>query len=178
MLFFETYIYRIVKYDFINVFFCHDLIQIPSLKKIILNFGYQKSNVKYLISSILALEFISSKKGKITKSKNINLFLKIKKGNPVGCKVVLKKSTMYFFYIKLRTLFLPKVKHFWTSQFQQDSKLVKSISFQLKNPLIFVELENQFQLFKEIPQLDITILTTSKSRKEFFFFLKSIKFFL
>ena len=61
------------------------------LKKIVLNFGYQKSNLKYLISGLLALEFISSKKGKITKSRHLNLFLKIKKGDPVGCKIVLKK---------------------------------------------------------------------------------------
>ena len=112
MYFFETYTYKIIKYDLINTFFCQSLVQIPNLKKIILNFGYQKSNIKYLISSILALEFISSKKGRITKSKRINLFLKIKKGNPVGCTIVLKKNAMHFFYIKLKTLIFPKIKQF------------------------------------------------------------------
>jgi large subunit ribosomal protein L5 len=97
MFFFETYVHKIISYDLINTFFYRNLIEIPKLKKITLNFGYQKSNFKHLVSSLLALEFITSKKGKITTSKHLNVFLKIKKGNPVGCKIILKKSTMYFF---------------------------------------------------------------------------------
>ena len=97
MYFFEAYILKITNHDLINTFSYRNLTQIPTLKKITLNFGYQKSNIKYLIFSILALEFISSKKGRITKSKHINLFLKIKKGNPVGCVVVLKKARCTYF---------------------------------------------------------------------------------
>ena len=139
--------------------------------------GYQKSNLKYLISGLLALEFISSKKGKITKSRHLNLFLKIKKGDPVGCKIVLKKSTMYFFYLKLITLILPKTKQSQVPQCEWDLKLIKSISFRLKSPLLFAELENQFQLFKELPQLDITVLTNSKSQKELFFCLNQLNYY-
>jgi len=150
--------------------------EIPKLKRITLNFGYQKSNFKYLVSSLLALEFISSKKGEITISKHLNVFLKIKKGNPVGCKIILRKNTMYFFYIKLMTSIFSKVKQSQTDRFQLNPKTTKSISFQAKNPLLFTELENQFQFFKNIPRLDITLLTTSTSQKELFFLLKSIKF--
>ena len=178
MFFFKTYFSKVIKYDLINTFFYRNLIEIPKLRKITLNFGYQKSNFKYLVSSLLALEFISSKKGRMTKSKHLNVFLKIKKGNPVGCKIVLKKSTMYFFYLKLITSIFSKVKQSKTSRFQWDLKLIKSISFQLKSPLLFGELENQFQFFKDIPRLDITLLTNSKSQKELFFLLKSIKFFI
>lgn len=178
MFFFATFLSKTIKYDLVNTFFYQNVKEISKLKKIILNFGYKKSNFKYLISSLLALEFISSKKGEITKSKRLNIFLKIKKGNPVGCKIILKKNTMHLFYIKLRTSIFPKLKQPHTSQLQRDLKLIKSISFQLKNPLLFRELENQFQFFKDIPRLDITLLTNSKSRKELFFLLKSIKFFL
>jgi len=178
MFFFKTYFSKVIKYDLINTFFYRNLIEIPKLRKITLNFGYQKSNFKYLVSSLLALEFISSKKGRMTKSKHLNVFLKIKKGNPVGCKIVLKKSTMYFFYLKLITSIFSKVKQSKTSRFQWDLKLIKSISFQLKSPLLFAELENQFQFFKDIPRLDITLLTNSKSQKELFFLLKSIKFLI
>jgi large subunit ribosomal protein L5 len=103
MFFLKTYFDRVIKYDLINTFFYQNLLEIPKLEKIILNFGYQKSNFKYLVSGLLALEFISLKKSKITKSKHLNVFLKIKKGNPVGCKIVLKKNTMYLFYLKLIT---------------------------------------------------------------------------
>lgn len=178
MVFSNVYYNRILKYDFINAFEYQNLAQLPSLNKIVLNFGYQKSNLKYLISGLLALEFISSKKGNLTKSKGLNLFLKIKKGNPVGCKIILKKNYMHFFYFKLITSILPKIKFSQLPQFPNNAKTVKSLSFQLKNSLIFTELENQFQFFKGIPNLDITLCTNSRSRKELFFLLKSIKFII
>jgi large subunit ribosomal protein L5 len=176
MVFFETYLCKVVKYDLVNTFIYQNLTQIPRLKRIILNFGYQKSNLKYLISGLLALEFVSSRKGRITKSKHLNVFLKIKKGDPVGCKIVLKKSTMYFFYLKLITSIFPKTKQPQTPKFQWDLKLAKSISFQIKTPLLFAELENEFQYFKDTPRLDITLSTNSRSQEELFFLLKSIKF--
>lgn len=178
MFFFETYLSKIIKYDFINTFFYQDVKEIAKLKKIILNFGYHKSNFKDLVSGLLALEFISFQKGQITKSKHLNVFLKIKKGNPVGCKIVLKKSLMHFFYLKLLTSIFSKTKHSQTFHLQWNLKLIKSVSFRIKNPLLFIELENQFQYFKTIPQLDITLLSDSRSQKELAFLLKSIKFFL
>ena len=54
--------------------------------------------------------------------------------------------------------------------------MIKSVSFQIKNSLLFAELENQFQFFKNIPRLDITLVTNTSSQKELYFLLKSIKF--
>lgn len=175
MFFFEIYTRKIVTYDLVNAFLYQNIKQLPKLEKITLNFGYPKSKLKNLLSGLLALEFITSKKAKITKSRHLNIFLKIKKGNPVGCKIILKKSTMYFFYLKLITSIFPKIKR---PQFRWNSNRCKSISFQLKSPLLFPELENQFQFFKDTPKLDITLTTNSKSQAEFLFLLKSIKFVL
>lgn len=176
MSFFEAYNRKIIKYDLINVFVYPNLTRMPRLEKIILNFGYPKSKLKNLISGLLALEFLSSKKGEITRSKHLNIFLKIKKGSPVGCKIVLKKSVMNLFYLKLITSIFPKIKRPQIQSFQTDFKWIKSVSFQLKNPLFFSELENQFQFFKDTPKLDITLTTSSRSIEELLFLLKSIKF--
>nr|YP_316605.1 ribosomal protein L5 [Thalassiosira pseudonana]AAZ99412.1 ribosomal protein L5 [Thalassiosira pseudonana]QWM92932.1 ribosomal protein L5 [Thalassiosira pseudonana] len=178
MFFFNSYLNNVVKHDLINKFFYTNLKQIPKLETIVLNFGYQNSNFKHLISGLLALELLSSKKSRLTRSKHLNVFLKIKKGNPVGCKIVLKKTTMHVFYLKLITSVFPKIKHNKTAQSQQNVKSVKSISIIIKNPLLFLELESQYQFFKDIPKLDITILTDSKSQNEIFFLLKSVKFFI
>ena len=178
MFFLETYFYRVIKYDFINTFYCKNLTNISKLSKIVLNFGYRKPNFRLLISSLLALEFITFKKGKITKSKHINVFLKIKKGNPVGCTIVLTKNSMYFFYLKLITSILSSSNQSQKLVLQKTLKLKNSISFQIKNPLLFSELENQFQFFKDIPSLDVTLITNSKHQKEFVFLLKSLRFFL
>lgn len=177
MFFFKTYLHTITRYDLINTFFYCNIKQIPKLKGIVLNFGFQKSNLKYLISGLVALEFISFKKSKLTRSKHLNIFLKIKKGNPVGCKVILKKDPMFFFYLKLITRIFPKIKQFQTDYYKQNFNSIKSVSIKLENTLLFTEIENQYQFFKNIPSLDITLLLNSKSQNELFFLLKSIKFF-
>lgn len=172
MFFFNYYIQQIMKYDSINVLSLYDIKQIPKFQTIVLNFGYQKSNFKRFISGLLALKFITSKNSKIAVSKHLNIFLKIKKGTPVGCKIVLKKKVMHQFYLKLATSVLSKLKN---TKFHPN---YKSASITIKNPLIFMELEDRYEIFKDIPKLDITITTTCKSNNEFFFLLKSIKIFL
>jgi large subunit ribosomal protein L5 len=122
MSFFEVYNCKVIKYDLINTFVYQNLTQVPRLEKIILNFGYPKSKLKNLISGLLALEFLSSQKGKITKSRHLNVFLKIKKGNPVGCKLVLKKSMMNLFYLKLMTSIFPKIKRPQIHKLRNDFK--------------------------------------------------------
>ena len=178
MFFFERYFHTVVKYDLINTFFYQNLTEVPKLEKIVLNFGYKNPNFKHIISSLLALEFISFEKGNITKSKDLNVFLKIKKGNPVGCKITLRKKTMYFFYLKLINFILSETKQSQKSQLRWNLELDKSISFQLKNPLLFTELENHFQFFKNISQLDITLNTNSICQKELIFIFRSIKLFI
>ena len=175
MFFFKMFFRQVMKYDLINAFSVKDLKQIPKVQTIVLNFGYQKSNFKRLISGLLALEFMTSKKSKLTRSKHLNILLKIKQGNPVGCKIIIKKEIMYRFYLKLITSVFTKLKPPKNNQFRQN---FKSISVVIQNPLIFMELENHFEVFKDIPKLDITFVTNSKSKNELFFLLKSIKIFL
>ena len=52
MSFFEIYNFTIIKYDLVNTFAYQDLTQMPSLKKIILNFGYPKSKLKNLNNTV------------------------------------------------------------------------------------------------------------------------------
>lgn len=169
MFFLEYYFNTIVYHDFINKFSYKTLKQIPKLKKITLNFGYRKVNLKYIISGLLALECLTHKRGNLTKSKRLNISLKIKKGNPVGCKIILYKKFMYLFYFKLRISIFEKIK----SAFK--TKAINSISIKLKTPLVFNELENHYQFFKNLTPLDVTLSTNTKSQNEFKFLLKSLK---
>lgn len=177
MFFFKSYYQTIIKHDLVNAFIYDNVKQIPQLKTIVLNFGLKTSNFKQLTSSLLALELISSKKSILTKSKCVNIILKIKKGNPVGCKVILSKSIMYSFYLKLIIFILPKIKQFQTNQNQKNFKSKNAISISVQNSFLFNELENHYQFFKNIPTLNITLITKTNSQEELFFFLKSIKFF-
>ena len=178
MFFFKYYKQAIVKHDLINTFFYANPTKVPSFKKLVLNFGSQKSNFRQLISSLLALELISSKKSNLTKSNHVNILLKIKKGNPVGCKIILKKELMYSFYLRLITSIFPKIKKLQKNQQQKNLKVTKAVSVRLQNSLVFTELESQYQFFKSIPSLDITLITNCNSQRELFFLLKASKFFI
>jgi len=177
MFFLKSYYQTIIKHDLTNAFIYNNIKQVPKLKTIVLNFGLKTSNFKQLTSSLLALELISSKKSILTKSKCVNIILKIKKGNPVGCKVVLSKNIMYSFYLKLIIFVLPKIKQLQTNQNQKNFKSKNAVSISVKNSFLFNELENHYQFFKNIPTLNITLITNINSQEELFFFFRSIKFF-
>jgi large subunit ribosomal protein L5 len=170
----EYYYKKIVRRDLINKFIYTHLEEIPQLKKIILNFGCKNSDVKSVASALLSLELITTKKGSLVKSKRANVLLKIRKGNPVGCVVVLKNNEMYDFLFKLLTEVLPNLKSF--SGLNVSKKLGKtSFSFTLKDLINFKELEKQFYLFINLPPLNITLVTNAKTNKELLYLLQSFK---
>ena len=88
----ENYYRKIIKYDFINKFYYVNVNEIPSIKKIILNFGCKNIEIKNISGCLLSLELITKKKGSLTRAKRSNILLKIRKGQPSGCVVVLKKK--------------------------------------------------------------------------------------
>lgn len=172
MQFLQQYYYNILKYDLINKFNYTNLKEIPKLKEIILNFGCKSFELKILITSLLALQLITKKKGKLTTSKKSNILLKIRKGNPVGCKIILKKEFMYKFFTKFILKILPRLK---TEISTKKLKNIKVLTYHIKNILIFKELEKNYNIFNNIQSLNITILTNVKTKKELFFLLNSFK---
>ena len=172
----EYYYKTIIKYDLINKFSYSNIKKIPELKKIVLNFGCKSSEIKELATSLLALELIINTNTPIflTKSKQPNVLLKIRKGAPVGCKVILKKKTMYDFFLKLITEILPNLKNFEGINFKK-SITNSNFSFTLKNLVTFKELETYFYLFEKLPPLNITIITNTSTKKELFFLINSFK---
>jgi ribosomal protein L5 len=68
----------------------------------------------------------------------------------------------------------PKLKTF--SIFNNSKKLkFNTFSYKLKETFCFNELENYYYLFNNLPTLDVTIVTSSKTKIEMIFLLKSLK---
>jgi len=169
----EYYYKKIIVYDLINKFSYNNLKKVPQLKKIILNFGCKNSEIKNLAAALVSLELISSsKKIELTKSKRANVFIKIRKGHPVGCKVILKRNKMYNFFFNLSTEVFPALKEFKGYSFKKNTT---SFSFTLKNLIFFKELETNFYLFNNLPPLNINLITNTKTEKELFYLLNSFK---
>jgi large subunit ribosomal protein L5 len=171
-----NYYYQlIVKYDLINKFIYKNTEKLPKLKKISLNFGYDNKNfnLKSLALAMLALELITKQEGKLTQFKTTKISIKIRKGYPVGCKITLRKTTMYEFFFKLLINVFPKIKNFYGIKIKKN--VTNTISFKLKNTSSFDELEKHHNLFKNLPLLDITFVTTTKNQKELLYLVISHK---
>ena len=170
----ENYYKKVIKYDLINKFFYSQLKDIPELKKIILNFGCKNFEIKNIAAALISLELITTKQATVTKSKRANILLKVRKGYPVGCIVVLTKSKMYQFFFKLLTEVFPNLKDFKGIKVSKNLKN-KSFSLTLLDLINFKELEKQFYLFTNLPPLNIILVTNAKSRKELIYLLSSFK---
>ncbi len=171
--FFENYYKKIVKQDFTNKFIISNNKKIPKLEKITLNFGCKNLSIQKFAITMLALEIIALKKGTITTTKKPNVLLKIQKGQPVGCKVVLQKKQIYTFLARLNIEILPKFKNFRNFQF---NKQTYNFFFQIPgNEILLKEFENHYPLFSNLPALDINILTNTKNSKEILFLAKTLK---
>lgn len=170
----ENYYKQVIKHDLINKFFYNQLKDIPELKKIILNFGCKSFEIKNIAAALLSLELVTTKEATVTKSKRANILLKIRKGYPVGCVVILTKSKMYQFFLKLLTEVFPNLKDFKGIKVSKNLKN-KSFSMTLLDLINFKELEKQFYLFTNLPPLNIILVTNTKSRKELIYLLNSFK---
>ena len=140
-----------------------------------MNFGNPNFDLKDLSTALLALELIAHSRGSVKVSSKSNLLLRIRKGTPVGCKIVLQKDIMYNFIFKLVSEIFPKTRDF---SYLSVSKRLKfnSFSFSLSDLSGCKELSKQFYFFSRLPPLNVTCFIDSKSKSELVYLLKSFKF--
>lgn len=174
MHFLEYYYETIIKHDLMNKFLYKSTKDIPELKKIILYFECKNFKIKDFVATLLALEILSTRSAIIANAKTTNLFIKIQKGQPIGCKVVLTKTAMYSFLMMFCIEIIPKIKNFL--QFKRIKHDINSFSFKLhNNDIVFSNLQEHFDLLTKISDLQITLVTNTKTQNELFFLLKSLK---
>lgn len=165
---------RTLKFDLINKFYYTNLKKLPKLKKVVLNFSCRTTELKSLATSLLALELITNQKGVLTISKRPNLLLKIRKGNPTGCKLTLKKTSILNFVSKSLNEIFSKMKNFNGISINQKVEETV-ISFVIKDTLNFSELTEHYYLFNNLSNLNLSFITSVETRKEMLFILKSLQ---
>mgnify|MGYP006311402227 CR=1 FL=1 len=170
----EYFYKRTLQFDLINKFYYTDLKKLPKLKKIILNFSCKTTELKSLATNLLALELITNQKGILTVSKRPNLLLKIRKGNPAGCKLTLRKAKMLNFIFKSLNEVFSKIKNFNGIPVNQKVKKT-ALSFIIRDTLNFSELTEHYYLFNNLPNLNLSFITSVETKKEILFILKSLQ---
>ena len=148
---------------------------VPKVEKVILNMGLGEdaSDSKKLKASLDDLALIAGQKPVITKFKKSISNFKTRKGANAGAKVTLRSGKMYEFIDRLVNIALPRIKDFrGLSSKGVDSSY--NYSFGIKEHIIFPEVN--FDKVDKIRGLDITIVTSSKSKQGTLELLKEFNF--
>jgi len=148
---------------------------VPKIKKIILNMGLGEdaSDGKKLKACIEDMGLIAGQKPIITKFKKSISNFKTRKGSNAGVKVTLRSSKMYEFIDRLINIALPRIKDFrGLSSKGIDNSY--NYSFGIKEHIVFPEVN--FDKVDKIRGLDITVVTSSKSKKGTLEMLKEFNF--
>ncbi len=149
--------------------------EVPKIIKIILNMGLGEdaNDSKKLKSSIDDMSLISGQKPVITKFKKSISNFKTRKGANAGVKVTLRAYKMYEFIDRLINIALPRIKDFrGLSSKGIDNSF--NYSFGIKEHIIFPEVN--FDKVDKIRGLDLTIVTSSKTKQETLELLKQFNF--
>ena len=142
-----------------------NVMQVPKLKKIVLNIGMGEAihNNKLLDSAFEELKNISGQKPVITRAKKSIAAFKLRTGMPIGCMVTLRHERMYDFYYKLVNIALARVRDFrGLSPKAFDGH--GNYSLGIKEQIIFPEID--YDSIDRIRGLNISIVTTAKTDAE------------
>jgi large subunit ribosomal protein L5 len=142
-----------------------NVMEVPKIKKIVLNMGLGEAiqNIKILDSAALELNAIAGQKSVITKAKKSIATFKLRQGMPIGCMVTLRREKMYEFLDKLMNVSLARVRDFkGVSGKAFDGK--GNYTLGIKEQLIFPEIN--YDSVDKIKGLNITIVTSAKSDEE------------
>jgi len=148
---------------------------VPKVEKIILNMGLGEdaSDGKKLKACLDDMALIAGQKPIITKFKKSISNFKTRKGSNAGVKVTLRSHKMYEFMDRLINIALPRIKDFrgLSSKGVDNSN---NYSFGIKEHIVFPEVN--FDKVDKIRGLDITVVTSSKTKEGTLEMLKEFNF--
>ena len=166
----------VIKYDYITKYNKKIKIYSPKVIKIVLTFDIKNSTNIDLISSCLALELITKQKPYILLNKaNNKINLKIKSGVPIGCKVTLRKNAANNFLFSMFWNKFPIATNFDKSLYIGDNIHQNTVHYSYNNLSSFSFINDNYNLFKYLNKLNISIITNSKDSNVTLFITNALK---
>ncbi|TYP91461.1 LSU ribosomal protein L5P [Fodinibius salinus] len=142
-----------------------NVMAVPKLKKVVVNCGIGEAveNEKLIDTITENLATITGQRPVTTKAKKSISNFKIRKGQPIGCKVTLRGKRMYEFLDRLINLALPRTRDF---QGVPDSSFDGGGNYTLgiKEHTIFPEINTEE--VEHLHGLDITFVTSAETDEE------------
>jgi large subunit ribosomal protein L5 len=138
--------------------------QIPRMEKIVVNMGVSASLEKSAIDDAAKdLALITGRKPAVSKSRHSIANFKLREGQPIGCRVTLRRDAMYEFFDRLVATALPRIRDFrGLSTRSFDGRGNYSVG--INDQTIFPEIE--LDKIKRTQGMDITIVTSARSNDE------------
>jgi large subunit ribosomal protein L5 len=142
-----------------------NVMQVPRLEKVVINMGLGEAleNARVLDTSIEELSRITGQKPVLTRARKSIANFKLREGNPIGCRVTLRRQRMYDFVYRLLNIALPRVRDFkGVSPRGFDGR--GNYTLGVREQLIFPEVN--YDDVEKIKGMNITIVTSAKTDEE------------
>jgi large subunit ribosomal protein L5 len=138
--------------------------QVPRIEKIIVNMGVSASLEKGAVDDAAKdLQLITGRKPAISKSRKSIANFKLRQGQPIGCRVTLRREAMYEFLDRLVAATLPRIRDFrGISSRSFDGR--GNYSLGIADQTVFPEIE--LDKIKRQQGMDITIVTSAPTDAE------------
>lgn len=138
---------------------------VPRLEKIVVNMGVGEAltDIKILEKAMEELALITGQRPILRRAKKAIANFKIKEGQPIGCKVTLRRTIMYEFLDRLLNVALPRIRDFRgvsPDSFDQKGNYTLGIAEQI----IFPEIE--YDKITRPQGMDITLVIKNVKSKE------------
>jgi len=144
---------------------------VPKIEKVVVNTGFgrqiagktseeQKKFINFLLEE---LALITGQKAVVTTAKKAIASFKTRKGMPLGAKVTLRGKKMMDFLERVINLTLPRTRDFRGIE-QKSVEKEGNLTMAIKEHIAFPEVLPEKA--KNIFGLEITVVTTAKSREE------------
>ncbi len=139
--------------------------QVPKIEKITINMGLGSAlgDKKVLQSALEEMSLISGQKPLTCNARKSVASFKLREGNPIGCKVTLRKQRMYEFLDRLVNITIPRIRDFRglkTTAFDGRGNYNMGITEQTT----FAEID--FEKVTRVRGMDIAITTSAKNDED------------
>lgn len=138
--------------------------EVPRLEKIVVNMGISTGTDKALFDAAAEeMARITGQRPVVTKARQSISNFRLRKGQPVGCKVTLRGRRMYEFLDRLVNATLPRVRDFrGVSPRSFDGR--GNYTLGISDQSIFPEID--LDRIKRTQGMDITIATTARADED------------
>jgi large subunit ribosomal protein L5 len=161
----RTHFEEVVRKKLSDQFGYKNRLEVPVIEKVVINMGIGEgvNDRKKVEAAANDLSLIAGQKAVITKARKSIATFKVRDGQPIGCKVTLRKARMYEFVDRLINIALPRARDFrGLSPKSFDGGGNYTIG--IKEHIIFPEID--YDKVADVWGMDITVCTSAKTDDE------------